>query len=135
MDRTAELEAEIEQFIDWLKGFEAGVPLARNVVSSWYRTDIVQSYVRYSWFTPSAAGRPAFCLANATLAEAWRGRGFMALLVDRFAQGADGLQARVLYLENLASPRFERWLLQMGFQRCPFSGDVFSSYYFAPKNQ
>lgn len=135
MDRTAEIDAEIDQLIDWLKTFEASVPLAQSVLSRWYRTEIVQSYIRYSWFTPSAAGRAAICLANVTVAEAWRGRGFLALLVDRFAQGADGLQARVLYLDNLASPRFERWLLQIGFQRCPFSGNEFASYYFAPESE
>ena len=43
---------------------------------------------------------------------------------------ADGLQARVLYVENIANPRFERWLRQAGFRRCPHGGaSEFSSYY------
>ena len=90
---------------------------------------MLQAYTRYSWFKPSTPGEPALCLANITVAGDARSLGYFARLVARFPDGSDGLKARVLYLENIASPRFERWLLRAGFQRCAHGACEFSAYY------
>ena len=131
MDCTTELESELDLYFAWLTQFEAGIPTACDVASRWYTSAVLQSYTRYSWFKPSSPGEPAICLVNITVAEAMRDQGFFARLVDRFAQGRDGLQARVLYLENLANPGFENWLQRRGFRHCPFGGSTFSSCYLA----
>ena len=129
MDCTTYLEAELDLYFAWLAQFEASVPRARDVVSNWYTSKVLQAYTRYSWFKPSTPGEPALCLANVMVADSARGRGYFAKFVERFSNGSDGLQARVLYLENIASPRFESWLLKMGFQRCKYGTGEFSAYY------
>lgn len=129
MDSATHLETELDSYFAWLAHFEASVPRARNVVSCWYRSEMLQAYTRYSWFKPSTPGEPALCLANITVAGDARGLGYFARLVARFLDGSDGLTARVLYLENIASPRFERWLVRTGFQRCAHGACEFSAYY------
>jgi hypothetical protein len=129
MDSATCLETELDRFFAWLAHFEASVPRAQNVASCWYRSPMLQAYTRYSWFKPSTPGKPALCLANITVAGDARGHGCFARLVQRFLDGNDGLKARVLYVENIASPRFERWLLGAGFQRCMHGACEFSAYY------
>ncbi|MDM0001376.1 hypothetical protein QTI24_22410 [Variovorax sp. J22P240] len=129
MDCTTYIEAELDLYFAWLTQFEASIPRAHDVVSNWYTSHVLQAYTRYSWFKPSTPGAPALCLANITLADSARGQGYFARFVERFTHGGDGLQARVLYLENIASPRFEDKLLRMGFQRCNYGTGEFSAYY------
>jgi|UPI000488536A hypothetical protein len=129
MDCTTHLEAELDLYFTWLAQFEASVPRAHDVVSSWYRSTVLQAYTRYSWFKPSTPGEPALCLANVMVADSARGQGYFARFVERFSHGNDGLQAKVLYLENIASPRFEERLRRMGFQRCSYGSGEFSAYY------
>ena len=129
MDCTTKLEAELDLCFAWLAGFEASVPQAHDVVSRWYTSAALQAYLRYSWFKASTPGEPALCLAHVQVAEDARSQGYFTRLVDRFLAGSDGLQARVLYVENIASPRFEGWLLRVGFQRCAHSDGPFSAYY------
>ncbi|MDN8617127.1 hypothetical protein [Variovorax ginsengisoli] len=129
MDCTTKPEADLDLYFAWLARFEASIPQAQDVVSRWYTSAALQAYMRYSWFKASTPGEPALCLAHIQVAKDARGQGYFARLVDRFLEGSDGLQARVLYLENIASPRFEGWLLRVGFQRCTHSSDQFSAYY------
>ncbi len=129
MDCTTKLEAELDLCFAWLAQFEASIPRAHDVVSRWYTSPALQAYMRYSWFKASTPGEPALCLAHIHVSEGARGQGYFARLVERFLAGSDGLQARVLYLENIASPRFEGWLLRVGFQRCAHSAGEFSAYY------
>lgn len=129
MGCTTYLEAELDLYFAWLAQFEASVPRAHQVVSSWYTSEVLQAYTRYSWFKASTPGEAALCLAGMSVADNCRGQGCFARFVERFTDGSDGLQARVLYLENIANPRFECWLLRMGFQRCPYGAGEFSTYY------
>lgn len=129
MDSATYLEAELDSYFSWLKQFEASIPQEQDVVSRWYRSPILQAYMRYSWFEPSTPGEPALCLVNVTVADDVRSQGHFARVVERFLDGSDGLTARVLYLENIASPRFERWLLRVGFQRCKHGAGEFCAYY------
>lgn len=129
MDCTTKLEAELDLCFAWLAQFEAGIPRSHGVVSRWYTSRALQAYMRYSWFKASTPGEPALCLAHIQMSEDARSQGYFARLVKRFLDGSDGLQARVLYLENIASPRFEGWLLRAGFQRCTHSTGEFSAYY------
>lgn len=129
MDCTTRLEAELDLYFAWLARFEAGVPRSQDVVSRWYTSAALQAYMRYSWFKASTPGEPALCLAHVQVCEDARGQGYFARLVERFLAGSDGLQARVLYLENIANPRFELWLVRCGFQRCAHSAGEFSAYY------
>jgi hypothetical protein len=129
MDCPTQLETELDLYFAWLAQFEASVPRAQDVVSRWYTSSLLQAYMRYSWFKASTPGEPALCLAHIHLSEDARSQGYFARLVERFLNGSDGLQARVLYLENIASPRFEGWLLRVGFQRCKHSAGEFSAYY------
>lgn len=131
MDSATDLETELDSYFTWLTHFEAGIPSAQHVVSCWYRSPVLQVYMRYSWFKPSTPGEPALCLGNVTVADEVRSRGYFARLVQRFLDGIDGLNARVLYVENIANPRFERWLLRSGFQRCAHGSSEFSAYYLA----
>ena len=129
MDCTTNLETELDLCFAWLIQFEAGIPRAHEVASRWYTSSALQAYMRYSWFKASTPGEPALCLAHIHVSEDARGQGNFARLVERFLDGSDGLQARVLYLENVASPRFEGWLLRVGFQRCAHCAGEFSAYY------
>lgn len=129
MDCTTKLEAELDLYFAWLAQFEASIPRAHDVVSRWYTSSVLQAYARYSWFKASTPGEPALCLAHLHVSEDARSQGCFAKLVERFLNGNDGLQARVLYLENIASPRLEGWLLRVGFQRCTQSSGEFSAYY------
>ena len=129
MDCTTYIEAELDLYFAWLAQFEASIPRAHGVVSNWYTSKVLQAYTRYSWFKPSTPGEPALCLANITLADSARGQGCFARFVERFTHGGESLQARVLYLENIASPRFEGKLIRMGFQRCNYGTGEFSAYY------
>lgn len=129
MDSATHLDVELDCYFAWLAHFEASVPRAQNVVSCWYTSPVLQAYMRYSWFKPSTPGEPALCLANITVADDARSKGYFALLVRRFLDGGDGLKARVLYVENIASPRFERWLVRAGFRRCAHGASEFSAYY------
>lgn len=128
MDCTTNLEAELDLYFAWLAQFEAGIPRAHDA-SRWYTSSALQASMRYSWFKASTPGEPALCLAHIHVSEAARSQGCFARLVERFLAGSDGLQARVLYLENIASPRFEGWLLRAGFQRCAHSAGEFPAYY------
>jgi hypothetical protein len=129
MDSMTSVETELDSYFTWLAQFESGIPSAQHVVSCWYRSPMLQAYMRYSWFKPSTPGEPALCLANITVADDARSRGYFARLVQRFLDGSDGLKARVLYVENIASPRFELWLLRAGFRRCEQGACEFSAYY------
>ena len=130
MDCTTRLEAELDLYFAWLARFEADVPRVRDVVSNWYSSPALQAYTRYSWFKPSTPGEPALCLANIMVSDSLRSQGYFASFIERFSNGKDGLKARVLYLENISSPRFEAWLMRVGFKRCAYatSGE-FSAYY------
>lgn len=129
MHPATTLDTELDSYFAWLARFEASVPHARNVASCWYTSPMLQAYMRYSWFKPSTPGEPALCLANVSVADDARSKGYFALLVRRFLEGTDDLKARVLYVENIASPRFERWLVRAGFRRCAHSACEFSAYY------
>jgi len=129
MDCTARLEAELDRYFDWLARFESAVPASQEVASRWYTSTVLEAYTRYSWFKASTPGEPALCLVKVLVAENARSQGYLTRLVERFLDGGDRLQARVLYLENVASPRFERWLLRVGFLRCSHSAEEFSAYY------
>jgi hypothetical protein len=129
MDCTTHLEAELDLCFAWLAQFEASVPRSHDIVSRWYSSEVLQAYARYSWFKASTPGEPALCLANIMVADGVRGQGWFARFVERFIDGSDGLQARVLYLENIASPRFEGWLLRAGFRQCSHAAGEFSAYY------
>ena len=89
----------------------------------------LQAYTGDPWFEASAPG-VTICLANILVAKELRGQKCFASLVERFLDGTDNLEARVLYMENIASPRFERWLALAGFHQCAYttSGE-FSAYY------
>ncbi|MDM0108049.1 hypothetical protein QTH97_24080 [Variovorax sp. J22R24] len=129
MNCTPSVEAELDLFFAWLAYFEASIPQRRNVVTRWYTSPAFQAYTGYSWFKPSTPGEPALCLATILVSSDLRGQGYLTRLVERFRDGKHGLQARVLYIENIASPRFERWLLRAGFQRCTHGTGEFSAYY------
>lgn len=129
MDCATNLEDELDLYFSWLSRFEASIPQARTAVARWYTRPALQAYTGYSWFKASTPGVPALCLVSIQVAEEFRGQGCFARLVERFLHSSDDLDARVLYMENIASPRFERWPLRAGFHRCPHDAGEFSSYY------
>ncbi|MDM0047778.1 hypothetical protein [Variovorax sp. J22R115] len=129
MNCTTSVEAELDLFYAWLAQFEADIPRMRHVITRWYASPALQAYTGYSWFKPSTPGEPALCLATLLVSEDLRGQGYLTRFVERFLAGKHGLEARVLYIENIASPRFEGWLLRAGFQRCTHGTGEFSAYY------
>ena len=127
---TTDLDAELDLYFAWLVQFESSIPCARATAARWYTSPALQAYTGYSWFKASTPGVPALCIANITVAEGLRNQGFFARLVERFLDATDSLDARVLYMENIASPRFERWLLRAGFHQCVHTKTgEFSAYY------
>ncbi|MCU4120721.1 hypothetical protein [Variovorax sp. N23] len=129
MDSITHFEPELDRCFVRLARFEASVPGARDVVSRMYASPMMHAYMRYSWFKASTPGQPALCLTNIIVADGARGQKHFAGFIERFLDGNEDLDARVLYLENIVSPRFGYSLLRAGFQRCAHGTGEFPTYY------
>jgi len=123
------VESELDRCFVWLARFEASIPGAQDAIDKPYAGPSLQATIGYSWFKPSTPGMPALTLANVALAQGAKGQTHLAGFIERFLDGNGGLEARVLYLENVDRAGFGHWLLRAGFQRCVHETGEFPTYY------
>ena len=129
IDSIIRVETELDRYFVWLARFEASIPRAQDAIAMPYTSPLLQAHMGCSWFKASTPGKPALCLANIIVADGTKGQKDFATLIERFLDGRDGSEARVLYLENIARPRLGYRLLRVGFQRCAHGTGEFSAYY------
>lgn len=122
------LDAQVSQFFEWLKHFEAGVHQLGGGAQR-YACEQMQVRVRYSWFKASAAGLPSLCLGSIEIADTGRGFAFLARVARQFARISHELQAQVLYIEQPAALGLRTWLANNGFGLCAAPGEQHQSWY------
>jgi hypothetical protein len=69
----------------------------------------------YTRVHPREAGGLELALANIVVVDAWRGHGFLTLLLERMLHQDCGLISHWLRLERVSDPRLVRRLLTTGF--------------------
>ncbi|SFN27145.1 hypothetical protein [Variovorax sp. OV329] len=121
-------DAEVLRLFEWLKHFEAGVPLLDGGGQR-YACGLMETRVRYSWFKASTAGLPSLCLSELDLAQPQRGFEFLAQVARHFAGVSHDLQAQVLYVEQPKGAVLCNWLADNGFSLCAAPGEERQSWY------
>lgn len=122
-------DPELDRYFVLLAAFESGIPTSQNMAPRLYASFLLHAYLRYSWFKASTPGKPALCMTNIIVTDSALGLEHFARFISRFLAGGEGLNARVIYLENIVSAALRCWLVRAGFQRCAYGTGEFPSYF------
>lgn len=110
-----ELEDEFQAIQTWLKHLEDKARERNWTLSQRYDSGVLSCYVRSSVSCWGMYGTRVISIANITVAEACRGRGFFTQWIEYLEAHRGDLCATHLYVENVANSRLALRLTREGF--------------------
>lgn len=126
-DQLAALECR--DYLLWLQEQELKAQKLALPLSRWYGGPLLDAYTRVTRYLPVCRGAFAISFANIEVAAEHQGQGLLTSVLKALAVPGRELQAEFLYFENGLNPRLQAWLLTVGFEPCPFSGELAPSYF------
>lgn len=112
---AADLEDEFQAIHAWLKHLEDKAEARHWTLSQRYNSGVLSCYVRSSVSCGGMYGTRVISIADITVADACRGRGFFTQWIEYLEAHRADLCATHLYVENVANPRLALRLTRDGF--------------------